>query len=498
MANELIRKFEPILYFHKDETFFPSDAKRYMEHCHLWRAEKPFDDRSSWGGKGTPFPRKAMIGSGRIAAAQNEVQQPGQPDDTYIGEQQDLQFPFYSADNEERFLDLSGWEASDGAPSHLVSQATKNSHTHLASLAQLYNHQTASQPALKASRFWYHAEEFNADRLRQLVADQKFTDIDLKTLLSPGFKFKEPHIICYYLFFPGHIEGLQGCEDTETGPKFGSFAGEWACIAILLDRNAPSQQFEPKYVGLASRNAADAPTLDDESRVGMIVHDWKEAKVFPGALTHLRLFVAKGTHSLYLKPGQRPLQPQKANDPSIANCGAAEKLVDIDTGGKAGKGGIYTLKVALGIVALSGLGLVGGLIWSILEDEPTTGTFGTHIPAPQPSAEQKDFPPEDGDFGLIIHPPDFVPPDSSAANQVKWPASESTVINNRTYSIIVDRTSPEETKRQVWLPGLGDFRGYSGRWGPRVSGDPFTRRAGMRFPPFLQMYLIALTKFLSK
>ncbi len=138
MANELIRNFEPILYFHKDETFFPSDAKRYMEHCHLWRAEKPFDDRSSWGGKGTPFPRNPMIGSGGIAAAQNEVQQPGQADDTYIGQQQGLEFPFFSADNEERFLELSGWEASDGAPSHLVSQATKNSHAHLGSLAQLY------------------------------------------------------------------------------------------------------------------------------------------------------------------------------------------------------------------------------------------------------------------------------------------------------------------------------------------------------------------------
>ena len=26
----LIRRFEPVLYLHKDERFFPSDAKRYI------------------------------------------------------------------------------------------------------------------------------------------------------------------------------------------------------------------------------------------------------------------------------------------------------------------------------------------------------------------------------------------------------------------------------------------------------------------------------------
>jgi hypothetical protein len=502
MANELIRNFEPILYFHKDETFFPSDAKRYMEHCALWQAEKPFDNQTSWGGKTNQFPRAPMIPLGKIAAAKNEVRPPqqGQPGDTYLGEQQGLAFPFFSADDEERFLDLAGWEGIGGVPSHDVSQASKNAHAHLGILAQLYNHPNASNPALKASRHWYHAEEFNANRLRQMVADQKFTDADLKTFLSPGFKFREPHIICYYFFFPGHIEGLQGCENTETGPQFGSFAGEWACMAILLDRTATNQPFKPQFIGLASRNAAKAQELDDESRVGMIVHRWDDPKlkVFPNASTHLRLFVAKGTHSLYLAPGQKPLEPQKANDPSIANCGAAEKLADKVTEGKGGKGLVYIAKIMGGLVALSGLGVVGGFVWSILEDEPTLGTFGTFIPAPKPNPTQQDFPPEEGDFGMIIHPPTFIPPDAGPDNHVSWPASETAAINNRTYSIIVDRTNADETKRQVWFPGYDNFRGYSGRWGLRVAGDPFTRRAGMRFPPFVEMFLVALPKFLSK
>ena len=34
----LVQRFEPLLHFHKDERFFPSDAKRYMEHSELWSA----------------------------------------------------------------------------------------------------------------------------------------------------------------------------------------------------------------------------------------------------------------------------------------------------------------------------------------------------------------------------------------------------------------------------------------------------------------------------
>ena len=34
--------------------------------------------------------------------------------------------------------------------------------------------------------------------------------------------------------------------------------------------------------------------------------------------------------------------------------------------------------------------------------------------------------------------------------------------------------------------------GYQGRWGPRVESDPFSRRAGMRFPMFWRTFFLAL------
>ena len=37
-AETLARQFEPVLFVSADERFFPADAKRYVEHCALWRA----------------------------------------------------------------------------------------------------------------------------------------------------------------------------------------------------------------------------------------------------------------------------------------------------------------------------------------------------------------------------------------------------------------------------------------------------------------------------
>ena len=42
---QLIRDYEPILFFHPEERFFPSDAKRYLEKCALWKASAPFENK---------------------------------------------------------------------------------------------------------------------------------------------------------------------------------------------------------------------------------------------------------------------------------------------------------------------------------------------------------------------------------------------------------------------------------------------------------------------
>jgi len=498
MANDpaaLIRRFEPILYFHQKERFFPSDAKRYLEHCALWQAQSPFDSQTSWGGIGSPFPRQPLIPKGKIAAASNEIR----PGDTYLGDS-----PFLQAANEERFLEPSSWVSAVGFPSDEVTPTSSNEHSHLEMLAQFYNHRTAANPELKQSRFWYHAETFDQVQLRTLAAEQTRNSLLTPFLLSR--EFTEPFVICYYLFFPGHFEGLQGCENTQFGPDFGTFAGEWTCVTVLLDRPNPTLGYEPKHIGLASRNTENAQKMDDDERVGMVVHDWGDAKTFSESPDHPRIFVARDTHSLYLDPGQKELKPLLPFDFSTEFCGATEGLAKLVSSEPPLAGSNFSEAFPLtfvklfggaavtGLVGLGFAGAVAGLIWGLNEFEDPV-----QPPAAIRPTVQQDFPPEADEFGIILHPPNFVPPDADRGTPRSWPPASTIPLNNRTYSTIVDRTNPDESKRQIWLPsGTNALQGFEGRWGPRVSRDPFGRRAGMRFPEFTSMFLEALLKELSK
>ena len=98
---ELAKRFEPILYFHAAEKFFPSNAKRYIEMCALWRAQSQFDVKDSWGGKGASFPRAPIIDYKGIAAIKGEQ-------GTFLGDN------LVNTASEERFLDLSGWKDAAG------------------------------------------------------------------------------------------------------------------------------------------------------------------------------------------------------------------------------------------------------------------------------------------------------------------------------------------------------------------------------------------------
>ena len=80
---ELIRRFEPVLFFHPDERFLPSDAKRYVEKSGIWPViGTPVDDRKSWGDAAHGvFPRHPRV-SPPISALAGE---PGPPVDGALG-----------------------------------------------------------------------------------------------------------------------------------------------------------------------------------------------------------------------------------------------------------------------------------------------------------------------------------------------------------------------------------------------------------------------------
>ena len=46
----------------------------------------------------------------------------------------------------------------------------------------------------------------------------------------------------------------------------------------------------------------------------------------------------------------------------------------------------------------------------------------------------------------------------------------------------------------MFWPGIQGHVGYTGRWGQRVTNDPQTRRAGLKFPEFWVEFVNAFAK----
>ena len=214
-ALELAKRFEPILYFHAAEKFFPSNAKRYVEMCALWKAQSQFDVKDSWGGKGAPFPRAPIIDYKGIAAIQGE---PG----TFLGDN------LVNTASEERFLDLSGWKDATGMDEPKVTAASKNTYSNRSAVATRYD----SGGDLADSKYWYHVELLDNARLRRLLSTVRAPNL-VKVLDS----LKDAALLNYYFFFPVHEEGsIPGCTNVEA-KEFGCFAGDWVCMALLLEKD---------------------------------------------------------------------------------------------------------------------------------------------------------------------------------------------------------------------------------------------------------------------
>ena len=291
-AETLARQFEPVLFFSANERFFPADAKRYVEQCALWRAQAPFDAKDSWGGKGGPFPRAPIIDYGKISALAGE---PGTPLDsaTLVDNQ-----------GEERFFDFKGWMDAARMPEPKVTATSKNTFSNRDTIDTVYNKADADggDQKLRDSRFWYHAELIAADRLRRLLATVRAPD-----LVKVYDTLQNAALLNYYFFYPAHEESLAGCTNTE-GVEFGCCAGQWGCLSLLLERADANSDYRPSYIGTSARLLA-APSMpvaqaadDDDTakRTVMTVNAFGKATLNDG---HPRIFVAKGSHALYLAPG---------------------------------------------------------------------------------------------------------------------------------------------------------------------------------------------------
>lgn len=470
-VEALARRFEPILFFHPDEKWFPSDAKRYIENCALWRAESPIDQKDSWGGKGQPFDRTPLIAQGQIAAVQGDT-------GTFLGTLPPV------PPGEDRFLELEGWKNKAGAPEPKVTQGSVNSYANREAIATLYNNadNAGGKAALRDSRFWYHAEAFEKDRLVRLLAGVRAPD--LVKLLDGRI---DPILLCYYMFYPAHEESLDApCNNIEAR-EFACFAGEWACTAILIERETADGPHAPTLIGYSGRQLAAAGNA--QGGLGRAIMKLSKFSATTREGEHPKLFVARRTHSLYLDPGDHNI-----SDPGSysLNCGRTEESTssgggiefDLETAGAAG---LFWLKVAVGGWGFGALGALAGLIWGIVEVEEEGEPFG--IQSSDPAAD--DVGPTLGNLGTVIHPVGVTISDPGAKLE-PWTSAQGLQIGTRRYDFLVDR------QKQAWWPGdtetggAGGGPGYRGLFGPAVAHDPNGRRRGMEFPEFWRSFFLAL------
>src|SRR5262249_29832315 len=121
---------------------------------------------------------------------------------------------------------------------------------------------TANQELID-SQFWYHAEFFEHERLHDLLnADQHAPD-----LVKVFGTVQNAALLCYYFFFPAHDEPVankkwtngtvEPCINPEA-VQFNNFAGEWTCMAVLLERTDPKADFAPRFLGFSGRLTANA------------------------------------------------------------------------------------------------------------------------------------------------------------------------------------------------------------------------------------------------
>ena len=481
---ELVRKYEPILYFHTDERFFPVDPKRYVEECALWRTRKPTRTKDDWGEEPPGvFPKSAMRASKTLAAMNSPSELLG---DEWLGNLLPAE-----PNREDRFLALANWEDST-----TVSESTENRHSDLAEIARQY--QPTVSTGLALSRFWYYTEILDRAALAiliRLTPPERRSNLDLQQVLD---HLDNPRLVLYHLFYPAHEEPLEGCQGFGDGSQFASYAGEWACVAVLEENGTPTR------IGITQRNVGTLVDTDEERRIGMRVQPWGDTQHVEGRPDHAKVFVALGTHSNYLTTGtngEHGVAPFTSDtfDLSRDSCGTIEAVddavsgvVDPGPGGPSAGAPVILMKI-LGPGLITGfLAFIGALF---VLPEVLVAAFGAKFASDvAPERAPVDRTPSEGRFGHLIHPQGLSVPED-VASSVPWrtfaaaaPGGEFPTADGRRYPFIVDRAT------QVWWRSRPGSRGYDGRWGLATDHDPKGRRSGMRLPHFWLMFMTALAR----
>jgi hypothetical protein len=131
------------------------------------------------------------------------------------------------------------------------------------------------------------------------------------------------------------------------------------------------------------------------------------------------------------------------------------------------------------------LGAAAGLVWGIAEVAHTPRLDGVDPPETPSLQSTTDT---TGSDGIVIYPKGLPPVGVGPGNGREWQSDDNVPIGGRKYFFTVDRAT------QVLWGTDPDGQGYTGRWGADVAQDPRTRRSGMVFPRFWQLFFETLVR----
>jgi hypothetical protein len=504
----LIQAYAPTLIFHPEEKFLPMRPEVYLQASALW-SEQPVEEDSKKGSWGNPngrpdvFPRKPIIPRFGISVRPAEdVEGASDPDgdgvgEWYLGHLNQLGVtPYLKSDGERAlWLDFGDWE--DAAD---VTDASQNAHANLAEVER----RVREEPTLSAARDWYYADVDDLDSLQNLLLSLDVAGGNLPTLLQQ--LYGDVWVIWYYFFFPAHDSLLKDCEQRIDGGRDGSYEGDWAAVGVLVRKpnllpwqhGTPFPTAERVFFSVNLQGAARvlAPDLFTH---GMLAHAWNDVQKMD---THVRAYIAHGTHNGYRVSGEQALIEPKLLGIPVEKylCNAVNAVGGVvddvnnfvnDAGETAKDMGVMLAKALAGAAAGNalpgigaGLGALGGALAGLAEALASS----SDDPSPPPTTgKDQGPPPAPQQYGVVLTPPEVVQPliindpdpdKNEAAIQVRTWAGEPA-------EHLVDRHS------QVWWD-------YQGAWGVRSTADKYGLRSGVPLPDFKKLLFRSLVVSLSK
>lgn len=391
--------------------------------------------------------------------------------------------------------------------------------------------------------FRYSAEVHDSISLVDALALQgevqstKLLD-DLLPMLGRGnFWF-----IFYHLFYPAHEQALRLCEFIALlkklnikiagedlinfPPEFNSksliallgeqvrglttadYAGDFQSICVIVENpgigstsipisplDLQDNEFPaPKLVGLGRRVRG---AIEVQSVGGLPNPTAVDVQLMPivenpetMGVTHVKVYVAKGTHNNYDSPGQKP---SPINDSPLTPACEFED-VDEDTSPPVDDKNHKRNTILITLAKLLAGGLFAGGIAALAE------ALRDNDPAADPEdifdPEVPDEPPEAGEFRFIIAPESQLEalgeqfPDELVELR---PWGGDPLSNDP-----LDPTNNLVHTGQFWWPSGISTPGASWRFGVNCLDDPFNWRSGMEMPDFKVPLVKGLTQFIAQ